>query len=195
VDAVLTTRELTRLIKANLVDVHKLAEENFDDVLGEASGAGVIFGVTGGVMEAALRSAAYLVTGKNPDPDAFAAVRGPWGIREASVDIGGNTVRAAVVSGLGNTRKLIERIQSGEAEYDFVEVMACPGGCAGGGGQPIKDGSVLAPERSPVLYDLDKNAGFRFSHENKAVKLLYDEYLGKPLSHQSHELLHRTYGN
>ena len=150
----------------------------------------VIFGATGGVMEAALRSAYYFLTGENPAPDAFKVVRGQDGVREAEVEIAGTKVRAAVVSGLGNTRRLIERIKKGEAEYDFVEVMACPGGCAGGGGQPIHDNLELAKERGDVLYELDAENEIRFSHENPAVQELYRSFLEKPLSHKSHELLH-----
>ena len=151
----------------------------------------MIFGATGGVMDAALRSAYYLVTGKNPDPDAFTAVRGMQGWKEASFEIpGAGTVRTAVVSGLGNTRKLLEALQSGSVQYDFVEVMACPGGCAGGGGQPIHDGVECAEQRGNVLWGLDKTSALRFSHENPDVQALYTEFLEKPLSKRSHHLLH-----
>ncbi|MCL1849620.1 MAG: iron hydrogenase small subunit, partial [Clostridiales bacterium] len=190
VDVVLTSRELARMMKVYGVDVAGLDEGQFDDPLGESTGAAVIFGATGGVMEAALRSAYYLVTGKNPEPEAFSVVRGSFGWREATVDIEGTVLRAAVASGLGNAREIIEKIKSGEAAYDFVEIMACPGGCVGGGGQPIRDGDELAPDRAPVLYDLDKAAQSRFSHENHTVLKAYEEYFAKPLSHKSHELLH-----
>ena len=190
VDLVLTTRELARMIRADHIDVYALEEEEFDTPLGIASGAGVIFGATGGVMEAALRSAHFLVTGKNPDADAFAEVRGMDGWKESTFDVGGVKVRTAVASGLGNARKLIEAIKAGKAEYDFVEIMACPGGCVGGGGQPITDGFTLAPERAENLYDLDKANTLRFSHENPAVKELYDNFMEKPLSHKAHHLLH-----
>ncbi|MBR6742458.1 MAG: iron hydrogenase small subunit, partial [Clostridia bacterium] len=163
--------------------------------LGTGSGAGVIFGATGGVMEAALRTAYNMLTGTNPDADAFKVVRGESGIREAEVNVNGNTVRAAVVSGLANTRELLERIKSGKASYDFVEVMACPGGCAGGGGQPITDGVELAAERGEKLYMLDSANTLRFSHENPEVKALYDNHLEKPLSHKAHELLHTEQKN
>ncbi|MCL1817935.1 MAG: [FeFe] hydrogenase, group A [Spirochaetaceae bacterium] len=169
VDAVITNRELNRMLRSCHTNVRELGEEKFDDVLGEGTGAAVIFGVTGGVMEAALRSAYALATGKNPDPDRFSAVRGMFGWREATVEINKTKVRAAVASGLANAREIIEKVKSGEAEYDFVEVMACPGGCVGGGGQPITDGRELAPERSPVLYGLDHNSSIRFSHENPSV--------------------------
>ena len=190
VDSVITTREVGRLIRAEHIQLEHLKEEEFDEPLGCGSGAAVIFGATGGVMEAALRSAYYFLTGENPAPDAFQIVRGQDGIREAEVEIAGTKVRAAVVSGLGNTRRLIERIKKGEAEYDFVEVMACPGGCSGGGGQPIHDNLELAEERGEVLYRLDAENEIRFSHENPAVQELYRSFLEKPLSHKSHELLH-----
>jgi len=190
VDVVLTTREVDRLIRAEHINPHTLEEEEFDMPLGVSSGAGVIFGATGGVMEAALRSAYYLVAGQNPDPDAFKDVRGREGWREASFNLNGAKVRVAVASGLGNARKLIEAIRNGTAEYDFVEIMACPGGCAGGGGQPIADGKELAYERAEVLYGLDKINNLRFSHENPSVIKCYEEFLEKPLSHKSHKLLH-----
>lgn len=190
VDVALTTREFDRLLRSELISPATLPEEEFDSPLGIASGAGVIFGATGGVMEAALRTAYYVLNKENPKPDAFQVVRGLDGIKEASLEIGGIPIRAAVVHGLGNTRKLIEKIRSGEAEYDFVEVMACPGGCAGGGGQPITEGREMAGERGAKLYELDKNNPLRFSHENPSVIALYDRYLGSPLSHKAHELLH-----
>ena len=191
VDIVLTTREVDRLIKASNIDVAALEEEEFDSPLGDGSGAAVIFGATGGVMEAALRSAYYLVTKKNPDPDAFKAVRGfdgPW--REARIDIDGTIVNVAIASGLANARALLEAIRAGKVSYDFVEIMACPGGCGGGGGQPIHDGEELAQVRDANLYMLDKNNPIRFSHENPAVLKVYEEYFGEPLSHKAHELLH-----
>ena len=190
VDLVLTTREIVRMIKAEHIDVNSLEEEEFDSPLGVSSGAGAIFGATGGVMEAALRSAYYLVTGKNPSTDAFKGVRGQEGWKEAEFDIAGNTIKVAVASGLGNTRKLMEAIKSGKVQYDFVEVMACPGGCTGGGGQPIHEAQELAAKRGDVLYGLDKVNNLRFSHENPSVVRLYSEDLVKPLSHRAHELLH-----
>ncbi len=193
IDAVLTTRELTRMIRSSHISPSTLVDRECDPLMKEGSGAGVIFGATGGVMEAALRSAHYLVTGKNPEPDAFKIVRSPsfeTGVIEAEVQLGSATVKAAVVSGLGNTRKLLEAIEHGEVHYDFVEVMACPGGCVGGGGQPIHDGEELAHERGENLYFLDANAPLRFSHENPDVLKLYADYMEKPLSHKSHMLLH-----
>ena len=190
VDAVLTTREITRMIRAEHIRPQTLAEEAFDQPLGTATGAGVIFGATGGVMEAALRSAYYLATGNNPDPDAFHAVRGMDGWKEAAFDLAGTPLRVAVASGLGNARRLMEAIRSGRASYDFVEIMACPGGCAGGGGQPIHDGQELAAERAGVLYELDRANALRFSHENPAVLACYRDFLGQPLSEKAHHLLH-----
>ncbi len=190
VDVVLTTREFDRMLRSELIMPASLEEEEFDSPLGTGSGAGVIFGATGGVMEAALRTAYYALNKENPKPDMFQMVRGLDGIKEATLEIAGTPVRAAVVHGLGNTRKLMERIQSGEAEYDFVEVMACPGGCAGGGGQPITEGREMAGERGSKLYELDRKNPLRFSHENPSVIVLYDQYLEKPLSHRAHELLH-----
>lgn len=190
VDLVLTTRELNRLIKADRIEPDKLPEGTYDEIFGEGTGAAVIFGATGGVMEAALRSAHFLLTGENPKADAFKKVRGSEGWKEAVFEIQGVAVKVAVVSGLGNTRKLIEAIKRGEVEYDFVEVMACPGGCAGGGGQPIHDGVEMAEERGKILYGLDSTAKTRFSHENEAVLKTYEEFLGEPLSHRAHELLH-----
>jgi len=190
VDAVLTTREVDRLLRMEHIIPNELEEEEFDEPLGAGSGAAVIFGATGGVMEAALRSAHFFITGKNPDADAFKLVRGSGGIREAEVEINGMKIKAAVVSGLANTRNLIEKIRKGEASYDFVEVMACPGGCAGGGGQPIHDSVEMAEERAKILYELDVHNELRFSHENPAVSILYRDFLGKPFSHKSHELLH-----
>ncbi|MCI1965710.1 MAG: [FeFe] hydrogenase, group A [Oscillospiraceae bacterium] len=190
VDVVLTTREVDRMIRAEHIQAKDLPEEEFDTPLGAGSGAGVIFGATGGVMEAALRSAYYLTTGKNPDPDAFRKVRGMEGWKEARFDLNGTPLRVAVVSGLGNTRQLVESVLSGKVSYDFVEVMACPGGCSGGGGQPIHEGEEPAGERAKNLYGLDQHSKIRFSHENPAVLRMYSDYMEKPLSHKSHELLH-----
>ena len=190
VDLSLTTRELDRMIRAEHIDVNSLEEEEFDTPLGSGTGAAIIFGATGGVMEAALRSAYYLVTGTNPPADAFKDVRGLDGWKEATFDVNGIPVRVAVASGLGNTRKLMEAIRAGEVEYDFVEIMACPGGCAGGGGQPIHEAQELAGERGQVLYGLDAVNELRFSHENPDIITLYRDYLEKPMSHRAHKLLH-----
>ncbi|MCT4660859.1 MAG: NADH-dependent [FeFe] hydrogenase, group A6 [Tissierellales bacterium] len=190
VDISITTREFVRMVRTQHLDLEALEEQNFDSPLGVSTGAGVIFGATGGVMEAALRSAYFLVTGQNPDADAFAKVRGLEGWKEASFKIEDTEVRIAIASGLGNTRKLMDAIDRGEVEYDFVEIMACPGGCAGGGGQPIHEGCELAGERGEILYSLDKNAELRFSHENPNIAKMYEEYFEKPLSHKAHNLLH-----
>ena len=191
VDVVITTRELGRLLKSYHVNVPGLKEEPFDSPLGSGTGAAVIFGATGGVMDAALRSAYYLVTGTNPPADAFTAVRGMKGWKEANFDVpGAGTVRVAVASGLGNTRTLMEAVRRGEVDYDFVEIMACPGGCSGGGGQPIHEGEELADTRGKVLWNLDKKSVIRYSHENPDIIALYQEFLEKPLGHKSHHLLH-----
>lgn len=190
VDVVLTTREVSRMIRAERIRAEELKEEPFDDIFGEGTGAGVIFGATGGVMEAALRSAYFLLTGKNPKPDAFKNVRGIKGWKESTFEIEGVPVHVAVASGLRNARELIQAIQAGEANYDFVEIMACPGGCAGGGGQPIHEGEELAEDRGKILYGIDSSLPRRFSHENVAVLQTYEEYLDKPLSRRAHELLH-----
>ena len=191
VDWVLTTREFVRMLRADQLDPTHLPEEPLDSPMGVSTGAGVIFGATGGVMEAALRTAAYLLTGENPAPDAFADVRTGPGLREATYEVAGIPVRCAVVSGLGNARALMEQLKAGRVHYDFVEVMACPGGCVGGGGQPIScEDKELYGERGQRLYALDKNAPMRFSHENPQVQALYREYLGAPLSEKAEELLH-----
>jgi len=191
VDVVITTREFARMLNVMSVVPALLPEEDFDSPLGTGTGAAVIFGATGGVMDAALRSAYYLVTGKNPDADAFKAVRGMDGWKEATFEVpGAGNVRVAVASGLGNTRRLLEAVKRGDVAYDFVEIMACPGGCAGGGGQPISDGMEQADDRGEVLWRLDRESDIRFSHENPDVLKLYEEYLEKPLGHKSHHLLH-----
>ena len=191
VDMVLTTRELVRMLRADKLDPANIPEEPLDSPLGTHTGAGVIFGATGGVMEAALRTAAYVLTGENPDPDAFADVRTGPGLREATYEIAGIPVRCAVVSGLGNARALIEQLKAGKVQYDFVEVMACPGGCVGGGGQPIPaEDEERYGVRGERLYDLDKANPMRFSHENPDVQTLYTEFLGQPLSEKAEELLH-----
>ncbi len=191
VDVVLTTREIVRMFRGEQINPAVLPETPFDSPLGTGTGAAVVFGATGGVMDAALRSAYYMVTGKKPDPDAFHSVRGLDSWKEAVFTIpGAGDVRVAVVSSLGATRKLMNAIDAGEVDYDFVEVMACPGGCAGGGGQPIHDGVEMAARRGGVLWRLDRTADIRFSHENADVQTLYKEYLRQPLGHKAHTLLH-----
>ena len=193
VDVVLTTRELIRMVRADKIILEDLPEEEFDSPLGASTGAAVVFGATGGVMDAALRSAYFLITGRNPNADTFRAVRGMDhdGWKEAAFNIPeAGVVRVAVVSSLGRTRKLMEALRKGEVQYDFVEVMACPGGCAGGGGQPIVDGVELAEYRGGALWDMDKNEKVRFSHENTDIQTLYRDYLEKPCGERAHHLLH-----
>ncbi len=193
VDYVLTTRECAQMMKQAGVDLSQVSDEEFDKPLGISTGAGVIFGATGGVMEAALRTAYEVITGKElPDLD-ITAVRGMEGVREASVDIDGLTVKAAVANGLANARKLMDMIRSGEADYTFIEVMACPGGCLGGGGQPLPNTPEKRKKRAEAIYAIDKGMPIRKSHDNPAVKALYEEFLGAPLGHKSHELLHTNY--
>ena len=196
VDVVLTVRELIRQLKSRFVDVALLPEEEFDAPLGVATGAGHIFGVTGGVMEAALRSAYFLVTGENPDVEAFAEVRSAGadrGWREKSFQLPGRTLRIAVTSGLSNADALCTAIERGEVDYDFVEVMACPGGCVGGGGQPIHEGEEWAAPRAGILHGIDQKSALRFSHENPSVKACYENYLEAPLSEKAEALLHSNH--
>ena len=195
IDAVITTRELVKMIRSAHISPDTLEDRESDRPMQQGSGAGVIFGVTGGVMAAALRSAYYLLKKENPPADAFKAVRSPEfqandGVMEAEFSIDEVKVRTAVVSGLGNTRALIDKMERGEVHYDFVEVMACPGGCVGGGGQPIHDGKELAFDRGQKLYDLDEDSPVRFSHENQDILAMYEEYFEKPMSHKAHMLLH-----
>lgn len=190
VDVSITVRELDRMVRSEHIDVASLEEAEFDQPLGISTGAAVIFGATGGVMEAALRTAYHVVTGQTPPVDAFSAVRGLDGWKEATFDLAGTPVRVAVASGLANAEKLLDALAAGEASYEFVEIMACPGGCAGGGGQPIHDGEELAGERGEVLWSLDRAAELRNSYENPAIQACYADYLGEPLSERSEELLH-----
>mgnify|MGYP000679745826 CR=1 FL=1 len=196
VDAVLTTRELVRMIRSAHIRPEGLNDIESDSPMREGTGAGVIFGATGGVMEAALRTAYFALKGKNAPADAFRAVRSLGfnannGVQEAEFKIDDLVLRTAAVSGLGNTRALLERIDRGEVHYDFVEVMACPGGCVGGGGQPISvEDEELYGVRGQRLYDLDRAEPIRFSHENPQVQALYRDFLGAPLSQKAEELLH-----
>ncbi len=193
VDFVLTVRELARMIKQAGIDFARLPDEDYDDPLGISTGAAVIFGATGGVMEAALRTAYELYTGETLDRVDFEEVRGLEGVKEASVDAGGTEVRVAVAHGLANARKLLDRVRSGEGGYHFIEIMTCPGGCIGGGGQPIPVDTPIREKRLEAIYRADEGMALRKSHENPAVKELYETFLGKPLSHKSHELLHTSY--
>ena len=198
VDAVITTRELARMIKEAGIDFVGLPDEEFDDILGESTGAAVIFGATGGVMEAALRTAYEVVTGKELPKVEFEQVRGLEGVKEATIQVGDIPLSVAVAHGTANAAKVLESVRSGEKKYHFIEVMGCPGGCVTGGGQPI----VSAQKRMDVnpgalrasaLYGEDKDKPMRKSHENKGVQKLYEEFLEKPNSHKAHELLHTHY--
>ena len=193
IDIVLTTREFVRLLKAEHINPATLPEEEFDNPLGKSTGAGVIFGATGGVMEAALRTAYFAMTGEEAPADAFVDVRGEKGRKVREFTIAGKTLRTCTVSGLGNAGRLIEDLQAGKVHYDFVEVMACPGGCVGGGGQPIHDGQERAGMLGKKLYKLDDERKLRQSHNNPDVVTLYSEYLEKPLSERAERLLHSNH--
>ena len=198
VDVVITTRELARMIKEAGIDFANLPDEDFDRLMGQSSGAGVIFGATGGVMEAALRTAYELITGEELKDVNFTDVRGVEGIKEATVKIGEMDVNVAVCSSTGKASELLESVKRGEKQYHFIEVMGCPGGCVNGGGQPIVSSQIrnwvdVRAERAKALYDEDAGKPIRKSHENPEIKQIYDEYLGKPNSHKAHTLLHTTY--
>jgi len=193
VDIVLTTRELARMIKQAGFDFNKLTEEEFDAPLGLSTGAAVIFGTSGGVMEAALRTVYEVVTGKELANVDFEGVRGLNGVKEAEVDLDGKKVKVAIANGLKNARVILDKIRAGDCEYQFVEIMCCPGGCIGGGGQPWGTTKATKEARMAGLYQADRELPIRQSHKNPAVKALYDEFLGKPLSRKSHELLHTHY--
>ena len=205
VDAVLTTRELGRLIRRSGINFAKLPDEDFDtDIVHDYSGAGVIFGVTGGVMEAALRTVYFVLTGKEYDKINFTEVRGLEGVREASLDINGQTIHVAIANGMKNAKVLLDEIRAGTSKYHFIEIMGCPGGCINGGGQPYvrdvflpnEDDDIMdtyIQKRANALYSEDERQVIRQSHNNPQIKQLYDEFLGKPNSHKAHELLHTTY--
>ncbi len=198
VDYVVTTREFARMIKQANIDFVNLPDEDFDPLMGESTGAAVIFGATGGVMEAALRTVADVLTGEGLKDIDYTDVRGIEGIKEASVSVAGMDVKLAVASSTAAARKLLKAIEAGEKEYTFIEIMGCPGGCVNGGGQPHVPAEVrntMDPRvvRAAGLYDEDKDKKIRKSHENPEIKQLYDEYLEKPNSHKAHELLHTTY--
>ena len=205
VDCVLTTRELARLIKRSGIDFRRLPDEEFDqDLLGEYTGAGVIFGVTGGVMEAALRTAYYTVTGKEHELITFKEVRGFDGLKEAEIDLNGTKIKVAVAHGMKNAKPLLDDIRAGKSPYTFIEIMGCPGGCINGGGQPFvkpcflpnEDANILdtyKEKRAKVLYSEDEKQVLRQSHRNTQIQQLYKDYLGEPNSHKAHELLHTSY--
>ena len=198
VDNVITTRELARMIKQANIEFTKLEDTEFDSPMGEATGAAVIFGTTGGVMEAALRTAQDTLTGKDLDKIDFESVRGGEGIKRATVNIADNEIKVVAASGLANAQKILEEIKSGKADYQFVEIMACPGGCVMGGGQPIKNSKIRAEVdvrslRANCLYSIDEQSTIRKSHENPVIKKIYKEFLKKPGSEMSHKLLHTHY--
>ena len=197
-DFVISTRELASMIKKAGLQFTSLPDEDFDPIMGIGSGAGTIFGATGGVMEAALRTVADVLTGEDLESIEYTDVRGMDDIKEATYDVAGMQVKVAVTSGLKNAAKLLDKVKSGEADYQFIEVMCCPGGCINGGGQPIVDGHTrnfvdVKGLRAAALYDDDKNLTYRKSHQNPEIKAIYDDYLGEPGSHKAHELLHTSY--
>lgn len=198
VDISITTRELARLIRKLGIDFKSLPDEPFDDPLGESTGAGVIFGATGGVMEAALRTAVETLTGEELENVEFQEVRGTQGIKEATYNVAGMDVKVAVASGLSNAKQIMDKVRAGEADYHFVEIMGCPGGCVNGGGQPQVHAEVrnyvdVRAIRAKALYDNDEAKVIRKSHENASVKRLYEEYLGEPGGERAHHILHTTY--
>lgn len=198
VDYALTTRELAKMIKAAQIQFTKLPDSEFDPAMGITTGAAAIFGATGGVMEAALRTAADVLTGEPQESIEYTEVRGTDGIKEATYNVAGMDVKVAVASGLSNAAKVLDKVKSGEADYHFIEIMCCPGGCVNGGGQPIQPAKVrnftdLKAERAKALYEEDKNLPLRKSHESPIIKQVYDEFLEKPGSHKAHEILHTTY--
>jgi iron only hydrogenase large subunit-like protein len=205
VDYVLTTREVAHMIRQAGVDFLKLDEEKYDSIMGESSGAAVIFGATGGVMEAALRTAYEIVTGREVPFDNLniTAVRGMEGVREAAITIEGAKdewsflegveLKTVVAHGLTNARQVMQKVRDGKADWHFIEVMACPGGCLGGGGQPIPTTPEIRQKRADAIYSEDSDMSIRKSHENPEIQAIYKEYLGEPLGHKSHELLHTHY--
>jgi len=194
VDFAITTRELASLIKQSIGDINNLPDENFDHLMGESTGAAVIFGVTGGVIEAACRTAYEVYTGKKLEKIEFTQLRGFDGIRAASIDFDGLKINIGIAHGLGNARKLLEQVKAGECEFHAIEIMACPGGCIGGGGQPQHHGdSSILKARAAAIYREDEGKPIRKSHENPEVALLYKEFLGEPMSEKAHHLLHTHY--
>ena len=194
VDIVITTREFATMLKEAGIDFSKLEPSKFDTILGESTGAGVIFGATGGVIEAATRTAYEWITGETLESVDFHALRGIEGLREASVQVGDLTLNIGIAHGLGNARKLLEDIRSGKSKYHAIEIMACPGGCVGGGGQPYHHGDMsIIEKRRQAIYEEDAGMARRKSHENKEIIALYEEYLGEPYGKKAHELLHTKY--
>lgn len=194
VDIVITTRELASMIKEAGIDLVNTEKSDFDNPLGESTGGGTIFGASGGVIEATIRTAYDTLTGASLDKVEYEELRGLRGVKKAVVNVNGREIRIGVVNGLGNTRKILEKIRSGEEKLDAIEVMACPGGCVGGGGQPYHKGDLtILKKRAEGLYSIDKEKTYRKSYENPSIKKLYEEYLGEPGSERAHELLHTSY--
>ena len=194
VDYVITTREMAAMLREACVDFHSLPDEDFDPVMGESTGAGVIFGRTGGVIEAAMRTAVYKLTGKNPENVEFTALRGEAGLREATITVGDLDLKIGIAHGLGNARTLLENIRDGKSQYHAIEIMACPGGCVNGGGQPYYGNDrTVGTQRAAGLNGEDTDKALRCSHDNPEIKALYAEYLGEPGGHKAHELLHTSY--
>jgi len=193
VDAVITTRQLNRMMQIFGIDFASLAEEEFDRPFGEPTGSGDIFAASGGVMESALRTAYHLLTGKDLERVDFEDVRGMQGVKEASVTVGERTIRIAVANRLANARQIAERVKQGDSPWDFVEVMACPGGCVGGGGQLFGYDPERVQKRIKAVYSLEKNRSVRMSYKNPAIASIYKDYFGEPGSHTAHELLHTEY--
>ncbi len=193
VDFVLTTRELARMIREMGIQFTELPDSDYDDPLGESTGAAVIFGATGGVMEAALRTACEVITGERLGNVDITAVRGMDGVREATVKAGDLELKAAIAHGLANAAKVLDRVSAGEADYHFIEIMACPGGCLGGGGQPVPTSPEIRNARADAIYQADREMPIRRSHENPSIKAIYEKFLGEPLSEKSHHLLHTDY--
>jgi len=194
VDIVITTRELSRMIREAGIHFDHLKEEDFDHPLGESTGAAVVFGTTGGVIEAVLRTAYEWLTGQPLEKVEFEALRGMDGIKEAVIPIGGRDFRIAVTHGLGNARTILEKIQAGDTHYDAIEIMACPGGCIGGGGQPYHHGNVeILKARANAIYQEDRSKPLRKSHENTAVLALYKDFIGEPYGEKAHQLLHTSF--
>jgi iron-only hydrogenase group A len=195
VDAVLTTRELVRFFKLAGIEFNDLPEDDFDNPLGESTGAAAIFGTSGGVMEAAIRTAYFNLTGKDLECLELNSVRGFDGVKEASINIDGLSLNVAVVNGIGNIKPILNDVQKGNSKYHFIEVMSCPGGCINGGGQPIHQKSEKIQKRTKALYQIDSKMKHRKSHENESLKVLYKEFLIEPNSHKAHEILHTKYFN
>nr|WP_330394417.1 [Fe-Fe] hydrogenase large subunit C-terminal domain-containing protein [Clostridioides difficile] len=194
VDLSITTRELAKMIKEAAIDLPNLQDQDFDNPLGKSTGAASIFGASGGVLEAALRTSYEKITNKTLDNVNFTNVRGLKGIREASIDVDGTTVNVCIVNTLKNARKIMDKVRSGECKYHIIEVMACPGGCVGGAGQPYHHGNTeIVDRRANALYEIDRNKAIRKSHENPDLQAIYKDFFGEPNSDVAHKYLHTHY--